>query len=551
MVIRLAIQSRAVGHQQLLLFVVTMKLTLLLALVPAVLAIPNVLNPTPQNVLQPVQYRVAFAGNQDAAVVSWNTYGKPGYLPTVYFGSSKNSLSQTASGDSNTYDTSSTWNHHVRLEGLQSDTVYYYRVGGAPESEIYHFKTARKAGNPQEFTFAAAIDLGVMGPYGLSTKVGNGASNPLSPGEQNTMDSLLQNIDNFDFLLHPGDLAYADYWLKEELQGYIDTGVNTQDTSALFKNGVQTYEALLNTYYQQMQEITAFKPYMVGPGNHESNCDNGGTGGFTVDTCFEGQRNFTGLVNHFRMPDTESGGVGPFWYSFDYGLVHFVNFNTETDLGKYGPGPDSVGGSENMDSGEFGADGEQLAWLKQDLKNVDRSKTPWVIAMGHRPWYVAAKKKNRCLECQAAFEKTFNKYGVDLVLMGHRHLYNRIHPIDDKGNIDPNGLNNPSAPWYIVNGAAGHYDGLDTAKKTDEPWLAYWQDTQYGWSKFTVHNASHLTHSFVVSSDNSLLDTQTLYKKRSKKVSKREIEKTKTSDANRKTSAGSLALLVFLLVCLH
>lgn len=213
-----------------------------------------------------------------------------------------------------------------------------------------------------------------------------------------------------------------------------------------------------------MQHITSFKPYMVGPGNHESNCDNGGTSGYTVQTCFEGQRNFTGIINHFRMPDSESGGVGPFWYSFDYGLVHFVNFNTETDLGKYGPGPDSVGGSDNMDSGEFGEDGEQIAWLKNDLKNVDRSKTPWVIAMGHRPWYVAAKKKHRCLECQAAFEKTFNKYGVDLVLLGHRHLYNRIHPIDDKGNIDPNGLNNPKAPWYIVNGAAGHYDGLDTAK---------------------------------------------------------------------------------------
>ncbi|KAG5367942.1 Acid phosphatase [Yarrowia sp. C11] len=496
-----------------------MKFSDLIWLGTAVLALPDVSNPVPQNVLQPVQYRVAFAGHQNAAVVSWNTYGKPGYQPTVYFGKEKNKLNRKSTGDSNTYETSTTWNHHVRLQGLESDHVYYYRVGGAPESEIYHFKTAQKAGNPKEFTFAAAIDW-------------------------NTMDSLLENIDNFDFLLHPGDLAYADYWLKEELQGYINEGVNTQDTDALFKNGVQTYEALLNIYYQQMQHITSFKPYMVGPGNHESNCDNGGTGGYTVQTCFEGQRNFTGLINHFRMPDTESGGVGPFWYSFDYGLVHFINFNTETDLGKYGPGPDSVGGSDDMDSGEFGEDGEQLQWLKNDLKKVDRSKTPWVIAMGHRPWYVAAAKKNRCLECQAAFEKTFNDYGVDLVLFGHRHLYNRIHPIDDKGNIDPNGLNNPSAPWYIVNGAAGHYDGLDTAKKTDEPWLAYWQDTMYGWSKFTVHNATHLTHSFVISSNNSLLDTQTLYKSRGKEKVKRQVEKDTTSAAN-DVSIGGLVLFAF------
>jgi len=27
---------------------------------------------------------------------------------------------------------------------------------------------------------------------------------------------------------------------------------------------------------------------------------------------------------------------------------------------------------------------------------------------------------------------------------------------------DPNGLNDPRATWNIVNGAAGHYDGLGT-----------------------------------------------------------------------------------------
>ncbi len=33
------------------------------------------------------------------------------------------------------------------------------------------------------------------------------------------------------------------------------------------------------------------------------------------------------------MPSDISEGVENFWYSFDYGLAHFVNFNTETDLG--------------------------------------------------------------------------------------------------------------------------------------------------------------------------------------------------------------------------
>jgi hypothetical protein len=72
---------------------------------------------------------------------------------------------------------------------------------------------------------------------------------------------------------------------------------------------------------------------VVGPGNHEANCDNGGTSGYHVSICVPGQTNFIGYRNHFRMPSSESGGVENFWYSFDFGMTHYVQFNTETDLG--------------------------------------------------------------------------------------------------------------------------------------------------------------------------------------------------------------------------
>ncbi len=32
-------------------------------------------------------------------------------------------------------------------------------------------------------------------------------------------------------------------------------------------------------------------------------------------------------------------------------------------------------------------DSEQYRWLIQDLAHLDRSKTPWVIAAMHAPWY--------------------------------------------------------------------------------------------------------------------------------------------------------------------
>jgi hypothetical protein len=80
--------------------------------------------------------------------------------------------------------------------------------------------------------------------------------------------------------------------------------------------------------------------------------------------------------------------------------------------------------------------------------------------------------------------------------------------------LDPNGLNNPKAPWYITNGAAGHYDGLDSLSRPFQPYTAVAFDDAYGWSRLTFHNKTHLTHEFVASRNGSVLDSATLYKER-------------------------------------
>jgi hypothetical protein len=97
-----------------------------------------------------------------------------------------------------------------------------------------------------------------------------------------------------------------------------------------------------------------------------------------------GQTNFTGYINHFRMPSPESQGTGNFWYSFDNGMVHYVVFDTETDIGDGRTAPDEPGGPEQEDAGPFGKMmNSQLQWMESDLKAVDRSKTPWVVARAY------------------------------------------------------------------------------------------------------------------------------------------------------------------------
>jgi len=137
------------------------------------------------------------------------------------------------------------------------------------------------------------------------------------------------------------------------------------------------------------------------------------------------------------MPGTETGGVGNFWYSFDYGLAHFVAIDVETDFynsPEYPFAADVTGNETHptesqtyiTDSGPFGAiDGSykdntayaQYKWLAQDLASVDRTKTPWVIVMGHRPMYSSGVSSYQA-HIRTAFQALMLQNGVDVYLSG-------------------------------------------------------------------------------------------------------------------------------------
>lgn len=236
------------------------------------------------------QVRVAYHGTT-GMVVSWNTFDHLDN-PTVNYGLTPGGMIETASSDvSVTYPTSLTYNNHVWIDGLLPDTLYYYQPQHLLDNETvygpYTFKTARPAGDHTPYSIAFVCDLGTMGSEGLSDipNKKTDANEVLKPGEQNTIESLVAMIDTYDFLVHPGDIAYSDYFLKEELAGYIN---------ATLEEGPQVYETILNEFYDEMEAISAYRPYMIGVGNHEANCDNGGTGGYDSSICVEGQTNFTG-----------------------------------------------------------------------------------------------------------------------------------------------------------------------------------------------------------------------------------------------------------------
>ena len=129
---------------------------------------------------------------------------------------------------------------------------------------------------------------------------------------RNMLESL-KNSGDIDWVFHVGDIGYVD----------------DSFASAPLKF---TYEEVYDGYMDWLQNLTSTMPYMVAPGNHESECHS--------PACIAQElkygrhlRNFTAFNERWTMPSEESGGSRDtnMWYSFNYGSVHFVSINTETD----------------------------------------------------------------------------------------------------------------------------------------------------------------------------------------------------------------------------
>ncbi|EST10219.1 Iron/zinc purple acid phosphatase-like C-terminal domain protein [Kalmanozyma brasiliensis GHG001] len=455
------------------------------------------------NDYRPSKARLAYRGDQGMAV-SWST-PKQLPLPAVLFGKTPSLLDRIATSTTSiTYNTSTYYSNHVILDGLEPNSKYYYLpILGDPVKDVRSFTTAYTPGDTTPYTIAVVADLGTMGSLGLSDHVPPGAANPLTTGEITTIQRLTMTQTTYDHIMHVGDIAYADYWLKEVVLGYINGSIAA---------GPQLYEQINEEFYDEMEPLTSSLPYHVLPGNHDSNCDNSGYKNYTESICPPALTHFTGYNQHWNMPSDLSGGFKNMFHSYDVGMVHYVVYDTETDLGGGLVGPEDAGGSSGANDGPLTSGSAQMDFLRKDLASVDRTKTPWVIAAGHRPWYMAAKSSSLCTVCQTAFEQLFNDHGVDLVLNGHQHNMQRQTPLLPGGVIDPNGLNNPKGPMYILTGAAGHFDGLDAAKTPFPAYTQFVNDTLYGFSRLTFHNRTHLTHEFVSSKTGSVLDSATLYK---------------------------------------
>jgi len=417
----------------------------------------------------PASVRLALVPN--GMVVSWQTLFATTTTPTVKYGTAAANLSSTATGVSHTYGT--VYFHDVVISNLNAKTRYYFSISGDVTNTVYNFTTAPAAGS-------GPIVATIIGDMGIINAL------------QTYNVALNQLLPTSNLFIHIGDISYADdVFLHDEYKEY------------------STYETTWDVYQSWMTPITSTVPYMVLPGNHEVACQEL----LASSLCPVSQQNFTAYRQRFRMPSAESGAgaaIGGMWSSFDYGLVHFTMINTETD---YPNAPDS---SNTVNGGPFGGNGNptQLEWLASDLQKAfnNRGVVPWIVVVGHRPIYsgIAAEVEQDGFYAGVtqAFQSLLETYEVDLYMSGHLHMYERLYPIANgspqffSGNV----YTNPTAPTYIVNGAAGNDERHTDVVAYNYTIGKYYNNQNYGLGQLTAHNTTHLQWQFIRSDTGAVDD---------------------------------------------
>jgi hypothetical protein len=145
----------------------------------------------------------------------------------------------------------------------------------------------------------------------------------------------------------------------------------------------------------------------------------------------------------FSLPrNGEAGGIASgteAYYSFDYGNIHFICLDT----------------SESSRA----ADGPMANWLRRDLQ---ATTADWVIAFWHHPPYTKGShdsdKENALRRIRENLVPILEDAGVDLVLSGHSHSYERSYLID-RHYADSSTF----GPGMLVDGGSG--SGSDPYRK--------------------------------------------------------------------------------------
>ncbi|PVX86294.1 purple acid phosphatase family protein [Paraburkholderia unamae] len=287
--------------------------------------------------------------------------------------------------------------YHARLRGLAPATTYRYEVTADNDS---------RAGSPFSSSFATA-------PRGRAPFRFTSYGDLATPNTGWVLSSpqsrfAVEAVERFQPLFHllNGDLCYANLNPAHQTEVWRDFANNNQTSSAN-------------------------RPWMPCPGNHEIEFYNGAQG---LDS----------YLTRYTLPDNGTRFAGR-WYSFRVSNVLFVSLDADDvvyqDAAAFVAGPApltpaaSTGNAPIAPGTSFYvrgySNGEQTHWLERTLKQAKHDDDiDWIVVQMHQDALSSSKTGNGSDKgIREAWLPLFDRYGVDLVVCGHDHDYERSYPV--------------------------------------------------------------------------------------------------------------------------
>ena len=265
--------------------------------------------------------------------------------------------------------------HSVKVTGLEADTKYYYTIGNSSDmlqgSSSNYFTTSPTYNTSRKLSFSAFGDCG----------------KPANSIQSATLNAYLSYTSGnpAELMLLLGDNAYS-------------TGTDAEYQANFF-----------NTYGPTLLKNHILFP---APGNHDY--------GNVPET--QANPNIAYFKNFTTPTNGECGGVpsnSAAYYSYNWGNVHFLSL-------------DSHGNESGNSYRLYDTLSNQVKWIKADLEANTR---PWTIVYWHHPPYTMGSH-NSDTESELVYMREnllriLERYGVDLVLCGHSHDYERSYLLKD------------------------------------------------------------------------------------------------------------------------
>ena len=279
--------------------------------------------------------------------------------------------------------------YHAKLTGLKSSHDYVYAaIHDGAQPEFGSFRTGPRG--REAFTFTSFGDQGTptlgkkyVPPAGVTLANPPWVNDNLGSPAAGDMPAGIERVQPL-FHLFNGDLCYAN--------GSVDR--------------VRTW----TDFWDNNSRSARHRPWMPAAGNHENELGNGPIG-------------YAAYQTYFSVPPQpgQTDITRGLWYSFTVGSVHVISLAND-DICIQDSGSSYVRGYSQ---------GAQKAWLEKELiaarsdKNID-----WVVICMHQVVISTASALNGAdLGVRQEWVPLFDKYGVDLVVCGHEHHYERSHPI--------------------------------------------------------------------------------------------------------------------------